>query len=299
MWYNINRNGQLGNRLFSRAHVYAAAKELGETVVDWGLMDVAKHFPNVSQSPIPTYPLLDDGSSPDLPQSFLASERVLELMHKLRPRTTGQFGNMWCQTWGKGDPEPYRFDSDAFKEFNARYETKILSGFKFRCVDWVRKHSDDIRKYFEPHQSLMTKWQVTRECWHERFDRVIGIHIRLSDFRTAASGKYFVPPEGYAKIIRERVEFDPQTTLFVVCTDESFRDAARYAEFEKSFEGLNVFINQGDLMDDLVGLMHCDQLVGAGNSTFSRWAAFAGNVEWAGFRSSMIDDDHSGEIEFN
>ena len=39
MWYNINRTGRLGNRLFSRAHIYAAALELGETVIDWGLND--------------------------------------------------------------------------------------------------------------------------------------------------------------------------------------------------------------------------------------------------------------------
>ena len=46
MWYNINRTGRLGNRLFSRAHIYAAALELGETVIDWGLNDYKNYFPN-------------------------------------------------------------------------------------------------------------------------------------------------------------------------------------------------------------------------------------------------------------
>jgi hypothetical protein len=33
VWLNINRNGRLGNRLFARAHVYAAARELGATTI--------------------------------------------------------------------------------------------------------------------------------------------------------------------------------------------------------------------------------------------------------------------------
>ena len=74
MWYNINRTGRLGNRLFSRAHVYAAALEFGETVIDWGLSDIKNHFPNLAKTKLPIYPLNQNGELPDYPKNYLANE---------------------------------------------------------------------------------------------------------------------------------------------------------------------------------------------------------------------------------
>ena len=81
MWYNINRTGRLGNRLFSRAHVYAAALELGETVIDWGLNDVKKYFPNCMKTKLPIYPLRN-GELPSYPKNFIANEKQLNIINK-------------------------------------------------------------------------------------------------------------------------------------------------------------------------------------------------------------------------
>ena len=70
MWYNINRTGRLGNRLFSRAHIYAAALEFNDTVLDWGLLDSKHFFPNVAATKLPIYPLDSEGNHPALPSNI-------------------------------------------------------------------------------------------------------------------------------------------------------------------------------------------------------------------------------------
>lgn len=291
MWFNINRNGQLGNRLFSRAHVYAAALEYGETVVDWGLIDVASKFPRLANAPIPTYPLREDGSMPPLPESFLANPTILKWLHKTRPRNTGTLVNYWNQHWGHGDPDIARLDSDDFRLFNAKHSTVILNGFKTRCPEWVLKHRTEITKFFELPQSLREKWSIIRQSWKSQFFEVIGIHCRLTDFKHAAGGNKYITPSIFSELIRTHLDFDPQTTLFVIFSDESFRDNERYEEIFKSFSGLHVYINEGDQMDDLCGMMHCDRLIGPSNSTFSRWAAFASGLPWAPTNRTRINDN--------
>lgn len=296
MWFNINRNGQLGNRLFSRAHVYAAAIEHREIVVDWGLLDVAPLFPRVGGSVLPIYPLLENGDPPPLPCSALANRRVLTMLHDLRPRATGQFGPFWSQNYGSGDAELMRLDGEAFRKFRSEREIIILNGFKLRCTNWVRKHKDEVRRYFELPPSVRQKWSILRSAWHGKFSEVVGIHMRLTDFRTAGRGRYFLTPKEYAGLLRERTNFDSRTALIVIFTDEKFRDSKRFEEIGAAFEGLTTYINQGDVIDDLGGLMACDRIVGPSTSTFSRWAAFAADRQWAGISRDFLT--HTGVLDF-
>lgn len=296
MWFNINRNGRLGNRLFSRAHVYAAAIEFGETVIDWGLLDVAPYFPRVAQTNLPVYPLREDGGAPPLPDCILANRNLLAGLHVLRPRNTGCFGPFWSQHYGRGDAESMRLDSMVFSDFTKGRKFIILNGFKFRCTDWVRKHKDAICRYFELPLSLRQKWSILRTAWLARYSEVIGIHIRLSDFQVAGGGRFFLTPSEYAGLIRERVDFDPNTTLFVIFSDEKFRNNERFGEIEIAFSGLTTYVNQGDLADDLCGLMACDRVVGPATSTFSRWAAFAANRQWAGIGREFLGNGQAVEF---
>jgi hypothetical protein len=296
MWFNINRNGRLGNRLFSRAHVYAAAIELGETVVDWGLLDVAAYFPRVAQTKLPVYPLREGSESLSLPDSILANRNLLAGLHLLRPRNTGSFGPFWSQHYGRGDAESMRLDNMAFRNFTKGRKSIILNGFKLRCTDWVHKHKDAICKYFELPQSLRQKWSVLRTAWLTQYSEVIGIHMRLTDFQYASEGRYILTASEYAGLIRERTQFDPKTTLFVIFSDEKFWNNERFREIEIAFAGLTVYVNQGDLADDLCGLMACDRIIGPATSTFSRWAAFAGDREWAGIRREFLENRQAVEF---
>ncbi len=282
MWYNINRNGQLGNRLFSRAHVYAAAIEYGEKVVDWGLLDVARYFPKVRMTRLPIYPISEDGEHPVLPDNLMTKHGVLYTLHKLRPRMTGPLFNFWNYHWNTGDPETMRLDSQRFRDFHARHDTIILNGFKIRCPEWVAKHRSRICEYFQMSPSVVDAWQSRREMLKEQYEEIIGLHIRGTDFRTAAGGRYFLDPGEYAELVLQRSSLDLQNSLIRVFSDEPFAGAKSNEDLVRIFCGAGVEFSGGTVEEDLCGMMHCDRLIGAANSTFSRWAAFASDLEWAG-----------------
>ncbi len=208
MWININRNGRLGNRLYSRAHVFAAALELNETVIDWGLRDVARFFPAIKNPYLPIYPtqaVIEKG--PRSLERLIYNPKTIAVLRTLRPRKTGCMGPIWSRYWAPNDnsAETMRLDNERFREFRGDHKIIILNGFKLLCTEWVIKHADAIRSFFQPPESISTKWQFLMSAQRENFDLIVGIHLRASDFKTAQGGRYYLTPEQYAKIMRERI----------------------------------------------------------------------------------------------
>tara|TARA_B100000212_G_C27285895_1_gene495155 strand:- start:15 stop:926 length:912 start_codon:yes stop_codon:yes gene_type:complete len=288
MWYNINRTGRLGNRLFSRAHIYAAALELGETVIDWGLNDYKNYFPNCAKSKLPIYPLKNN-HLPNYPNNFLANETPLNIINKLRPRITGEIGNFWNQSYGKGNPELMRIDTEKFRSFCNRHNTIFLNGYKLRCNSWVKNHRNEICKYFKIHDSYYYKWKKLISIWKKEYSEIIGIHMRRGDFKTAMRGDYYLSPSEYAFILKNFVDIDFKKSLIILFSEDRFFNQ-EWENLNNSFSFTNFIVNNGSILDDLTGLIFCDKIIGPKTSTFSKWAAFYGNKIWAGLgRKSLTD----------
>lgn len=296
MWYNINRTGRLGNRLFSRAHIYAAALELNETVLDWGLLDSKHYFPNVDATKIPIYPLNSEGMHPKLPENILSNKFSLKFLHVIRPRITGKYWIFWNQHWGIGDPEKVRVDSLKFKKFNIKNKNIILNGFKLRCPDLVKKHRNEICNYFQIPKSYSRKWDFLLKNWKKSFSEIIGLHMRAGDFKNAMRGDFYLSPREYAMLIKDKVEINWNDTLIILFSDETFMNNNSWHEVESAFSFTNSIFNNGSILDDLSGLMHCDKIIGPATSTFSRWAAFSGNKDWVGVSRSLLKS--SKKLEF-
>lgn len=282
LWININRNGGLGNRLFARAHVYAAAREFGATVADWGLIDQARHFPALAGRPLPSYPLAESGAAPDLPTRWWLDPKLLGLARRLRPRRTGRLGPIWSAYWGSGNVDSMALDGPEFRAFATGREVLVLDGYKLRCVPWLRKHADEVRRYFAPPQVLAAKWAALQDAWHQRWERTVAVHMRATDFRHAQGGRFYLTPSEYADALRARAEIDLDKTLFVLFSDEDYLGKVAFDDLSKAYAGLNHVFMHGSVLDDLVGIGSCDWVVGPASSTFSRWAAFAQNRRWAG-----------------
>ncbi len=289
MWYNINRTGRLGNRLFSRAHVYAAALELGETVIDWGLNDYKNFFPNCSKTKLPIYPL-QNNHLPNYPNNFLANETLLNIINKLRPRITGEIGNFWNQCYGKGNPEDMRIDTKKFESFCNSHNNIFLNGYKLKCNNWVKKHRSEICKYFKIHDSYYFKWGKLINFWRKEYSEIIGIHMRRGDYKTAIRGDFYLSPNEYAFILKNLVEIDFKKSLIILFSEDRFTDKNEWENLNNSFSFSNFILNNGSILDDLTGLVFCDKIIGPKASTFSKWAAFYGNKYWAGVgRKSLTD----------
>jgi hypothetical protein len=291
LWVNINRNGALGNRLFSRAHVYAAAREFGAVVADWGLGDYKRLFPALSAGQLASYPLTANGVVPALPDRWWLNEATLGFLRRARPRRTGRHGPIWSCYWGGRDPDTMALDSPAFAKFAAGREMLVLDGYKLRCTPWVRKHADEIRRFFALPQVLTAKWTALQAQWHRQWPTTIAVHMRGTDFRKAQGGRYYLSPAEYASVLRSSDAINPAATLFVLFSDESFRKDADFAALASSFAGLDYVFMHGDLTDDLVGIASCDRIVGPIASTFSRWAAFYRNRPWAGVSRALLAEN--------
>jgi hypothetical protein len=292
LWVNINRNGALGNRLFSRAHVYAAAREFGAVVADWGLGDYKRLFPALPAAQLASYPLTAAGAVPELPDRWWLNEATLGFARRARPRRTGQHGPVWSCYWGGADPDTMALDGPAFAKFAAGRELLFLDGYKLRCTPWVRKHADEIRRFFALPQALTAKWAALQAQWHRQWPTTVAVHMRATDFRKAQGGRYYLSPAEYASVLKSSEAIDPAKTLFVLFSDESFRKDADFAALGSAFVGLDHVFMHGDLADDLAGIASCDRIVGPFTSTFSRWAAFADARPWAGVGRAMLSDDN-------
>lgn len=291
LWININRSGALGNRLFSRAHVYAAAREFGATVLDWGLGDYSRLFPAFQGSELPRYPLGPRGDLPDLPARWWLDASMVGALRRLRPRRTGQHGPLWSCYWGSGDPDAMALDGASFARFATGRSVIFLDGYKLLCPPWVRKHAEDIRSLFAPPRALTQKWKALQAQWHHQWPTTVAVHMRGTDFRKAQGGRYYLSPGEYAALLGRTPQIDARNTLFVLFSDERFRKDDEYAALEAAFAGLRFVFMRGDLVDDLAGIASCDRIVGPATSTYSRWAAFAGAKPWAGVSRAMIGKD--------
>ena len=120
--------------------------------------------------------------------------------------------------------------------------------------------------------------------------------MRGKDFRTAAGGRYYLTPPEYASVL-QKLDFDASEVLFVLFSDEGYESDRQFSDLKSAFRGFKFFINRGDILDDLCGLMACNRIVGPLSSTFSRWAAFAADRPWLGVSREFLTYDGNPEFK--
>ena len=145
----------------------------------------------------------------------------------------------------------------------------FLSGWLFRTEGLVEKHRDFIINYFKPLEIYRDSAENVILPLKNHFKTVVGIHIRLGDYKNFLDGKYFYELETYKNAMENIANiFGHDATAFVVCSNEDTN-----LDF---FNGLNVTKGPGHFVADLHSLSLCDYIAGP-PSTFSMWASFYGN----------------------
>ena len=145
----------------------------------------------------------------------------------------------------------------------------FLSGWLFRTEGLRNKHRDFIINYFKPLEIYRDSTEKVIAPLKNKFETVVGIHIRRGDYKNFLGGKYFYEIETYKKALENIANiFGHDSTAFVVCSNEDID--------LNFFSGLNVFKGPGHFVADLHSLSLCDYIAGP-PSTFSMWASFYGN----------------------
>jgi hypothetical protein len=142
-----------------------------------------------------------------------------------------------------------------------------LQGWRFRNPVGIATHRGAILERFAPADDVA---RAVDEFYRGvASDRLrIAVHIRHTDFRTHAGGKYFVPLERTLAAAREAGErYRALRPLFVIFSDEP-----RSAE---EFAGVDHMISRGNAGEDLFRMARCQAIIGP-KSSFNMWAGWWG-----------------------
>ena len=133
------------------------------------------------------------------------------------------------------------------------------------------KHKTKLKYIYTPKFSIRDTVDGFFSELRKRFDLVIGIHVRLGDYKTYLDGKYYYTMEEY-HIIMLQVKniFKGKKIVFFISSNENI-------DFNV-FQGCNcINIPNSSAIKDLYGLSKTDFIIGP-PSTFSAWASFYGDV---------------------
>ena len=119
----------------------------------------------------------------------------------------------------------------------------------------------------------VAKWREPAEACvaaaRESADRLVAVHMRLTDYAKFNGGAWFYPPADYRRWMEQTATLHSGRTRFLL-----FSDAMPPAE---AFEGLDWRRGPGHPVSDMTAMSLCDAILGP-PSTFSQWASFMGRV---------------------
>ena len=159
----------------------------------------------------------------------------------------------------------------------------LLGGWLFRCNNLVAKHKTQLLLYFKPLPIYRRQAEDIVGILRAASDQalLVGVHIRLGDYRTFQEGRYLYDLNVYARYMDElRLRLN-RSVSFIIVSDEII-DPAFLKLSAASFSG-------GSQIVDMIVLSMCDAVIGP-PSTFSYFAS----TFWGGNHLHHITDPCQG-----
>jgi hypothetical protein len=245
----------MANRMVLFAHLAASAREHEYEVWNPAFDEYARFFPAADSDFLCRFPPRPAARDPRLRHAAYLFVRTLaelqrgvgRLLPVIRPPDETELDI--------GDPSFVR---------RARQRPLLVQGWGLRDYESVRRHADELRRFFRPHQRYLDEAASAVEAARRDCDVLVGVHVRRSDYRLWNEGRYFWSDDVYAQLMATTAElFSGRRVGFMVCSDEPV-----------SLGGAR---GPGHPVSDLYALAGCDYLFGP-PSSFSVWASFYGRV---------------------
>ena len=171
------------------------------------------------------------------------------------------------------------FDLESSENINLlnRAEVTILGGWRIRSWSLFKKHETEIRNSL----ALKAEYTETAEDFvhslRKKYDFLIGILIRQTDYIIYEQGKYFFDTDQYIEWIEQaKVLFSTSATIgFIIASDEP-QNIDKFKDLDVHF-ATGIAGGKGHYLESMAELSKCD-LVMTPPSTFGVWAAFLGDI---------------------
>lgn len=178
-------------------------------------------------------------------------------------------------------------DNKMLDDFDASSANRLyFNGWRFRNPKGIKKYQKQITTDLIKDNQDAIKSKEYIKSLKEKYNHVVGVHIRHGDYSTFLDGKLFFREDEVNKILNSYVDFfkkDKEKTVFIICSDGKID--------LKKFDRLNIEFPNKSFMEDLFMLAYSDFIIGA-NSTFGGIASFLGNATLAIFQRKNVDWDY-------
>lgn len=156
-------------------------------------------------------------------------------------------------------------------------------GWNFINSSGLTKHQDKIAKLFQPKKIYQTECAESISAFRNIYKHVVGVHIRQTDYSSPAWRHLLISFETASRILKDYLKIfskKSDNTLFIICSDTQVP--------KNKFEGLNVHLNSGSEIEDLITLSMCDVVIGS-NSTYGAFASYLGNIPFIIMKDKSMD----------
>jgi len=267
-----SKAGRLGNRLFQAAYFMGNALSQGYRLLNPSLGEYAQLFEGSARDPLCGYPEPWRDLDPEF--AHQSREFLFPYIHLLGlaaksgivPGVTA----IDIRRFDSKDDGDIDLNSETFGKCLASGKMILPMGWKFSDYAGIRKHRQEIARYFTPVASVSKPVEALISKARAMGDFLVGVHIRQDDYRQWKNGIHFYETERYVQWMHDVVNHHSERhVVFLVCASNSL-DA-------RLFQGLDWCSGPGDPMGDLHALSLCDRIMGP-PSTFSGWASYHGGV---------------------
>jgi hypothetical protein len=270
-----DKPGRLGNLLIIFTHFAALALERDIQILNPSFAHYKHYFKGTSNQRIPHYNVKSTLANAYLPFAFAST--TFKIFRRL------------------STPLPHiirhiSLDSNDYLDLDLPINQKIfdsritlIGGWLYRCDVLVQKHKLILRDFFQPldiyRDEAIRITLRARQCCAAK--TLIGIHIRLGDYREFQNGKYFYPLSFYRSLIQSLTDQYPFPLAFIIVSDQPLTS--------QDFLGHNVYISHSSEIVDMSILSLCDGVIGP-PSTFSFYACnFIGNENLLHLEKKLIE----------
>lgn len=272
--------GRLGNQIIRFGHWIAWAKSADVEVLDLAFWPFAELFSVWRQHPGCVFPVRS-GKEDRLARSFARVPPKIGrwLQNRFRlGRAVHALGRAWpgwqALEFDVTKGEGVDLEEPAFTERVMRKSTTTCSGWRIGSWRLFAEHEIALRKIFLP-ASDFSRWAEDFIApLRARYDVLVGVFIRQSDYRQWHDGLYYYPTAQYTKWMRDLLDLHPRKRIAFVVASEEVQDPSL-------FEGLPYYFTTGSRnigrhwFESWVELSLCDFILSP-PSTFAATAAFLG-----------------------
>ncbi|MCB1531259.1 MAG: hypothetical protein KDJ35_00160 [Alphaproteobacteria bacterium] len=172
----------------------------------------------------------------------------------------------------------------------------LLSGWPVRCMDLIEKHEKDIRKLFQFHPSYEQGPKNLISALRKKYDYIVGVQIRQTDYASFNGGVYYYEAEHYLKLGLDSLDhYASKGRVAVVYVSDEKQDRSLFDHPDLYF-GTGAPNGPGHYFEDFILLTLCNIVISP-PSTFTAFAAFIGDVAWIPLMSKTQDIQGSVVLE--